>query len=933
MSGLYLLFTIPFWVVSTRSLPGSFHVLWLLLTACVFSQYQLWGRRTYLFYLGFLYGAGMTECATFLVFLPLAVFLVAREMFRWHALFDWRRQIVLWSGLLLGLSLYLFHAVILYEHGLPADIYASPGQALMDIWTKQFLLILQVRYSTGFFVVMFFCLEPWLTLFVMSRRSPWFYEWGQIVVRLIFIAGLMAVQYNASFGPWNLMGMQFLLVTPYVLMAVAVGYMAGEFWILGERHHLLDYTWRKRWLRWISSGLAAVVLPLALVAGGARNWSEASGRYGEPIHRAAEDVLDRLDTSKVLFTAGVLDDALRVVIRERWSPVVLVSLPRVSSPVYLQRLADQFSNESLVQPLRSGNFEAFFDNLLMSEAGLTQTVTVDMPDMFLKYGHLRPDGFLYHLQMDPPTEAELLAWLEAQRPFWARMERLASNLPPEENPAYPYQQHLCLMASRVANNFGVVLAENGHLDEAAEAFDAAGRLYPDNLSVLLNRLGIRLNAGREDSEGIEEKIEKRLLELKGEQWALAALFGHVWRPRQWLDRGWVWALAGTPSAKPGARYIPPKPEEEEASEQERLFDKAYLQWGKPWPEEAYYRSLLVRDPRNTDALVSLARLALRQRDFEVADACLQQAVALGHHEESLLFDRAMESFMRGDAGEAVKRIEDLSHFTPGDIRVWLALVLMTDAGDPRNEQAIRTLRKHPGENADMHKVLGSVYMARSQWNLAMGHLETAVGLDVRNAHAWEMLLTVAQEQQNPRLIQAAQRALMGTESSRYLQFQQAGLAHYAKGDLAEAEKAFREGLRQQRHPTLLNNLAHILMEQGKKLPEALVLVNEAIRRQPGTPSILNTRAQLFMAMGRLPEARRDVAEALRRRGKNMEPLLDLALRYWEQGDAAQTRTLVTVADRLQNRLDAVQRERLDALKAQLAGDAGTRGASSGRTRD
>ena len=489
------------------------------------------------------------------------------------------------------------------------------------------------------------------------------------------------------------------------------------------------------------------------------------------------------------------------------------------------------------------------------------------------------------------------------------------------------------MASRVANNFGVVLAENGHLDEAAEAFDAAGRLYPDNLSVLLNRLGIRLNAGREDSEGIEEAIEKRLLELKGEQWALATLFGHVWRPRQWLDRGWVWALAGTPPAKPGARYASPRLEEEEASEQELLFDKAYLQWGKPWPEEGYFRSLLVRDPRNTDALVALARLALRQRDFEVADACLQQAVALGHPEESLLFDRAMECFMRGDAEEAVERIDDLSHFTPGDVRVWLALVLMTDAGDPRNEQAIRALRKHPGENADVHKVLGSVYMARSQWNLAMSHLETAVGLDVRNSQAWELLLTVAQEQQNPRLIQAAQRALMGTESSRYLQFQQAGLAHYAKGDLAEAEKAFREGLRQQRHPTLLNNLAHILMEQGKKLPEALMLVSEAIRRQPGTPSILNTRAQIFMAMGRLPEARRDVAEALRRRGKNMEPLLDLALRYWEQGDAAQTRTLVTVADRLQNRLDAVQRERLDALKAQLAGDAGPRGASSGRTRD
>jgi len=65
----------------------------------------------------------------------------------------------------------------------------------------------------------------------------------------------------------------------------------------------------------------------------------------------------------------------------------------------------------------------------------------------------------------------------------------------------------------------------------------------------------------------------------------------------------------------------------------------------------------------------------------------------------------------------------------------------------------------------------------------------------------------------------------------------------------------------------------------------------------------------------------------------MEPLVDLALRYWEQGDAAQTRTLVAVADRLRDRLDAVQRERLDVLKAQLAEDDGAQGGPSGRTRD
>lgn len=919
VSGLYLLCTIPFWVVSTRSLPGAFHVLWLLATACVFSQYQLWGRRTYLFYLGFLYGAGITESTTFLVFLPLAFFLVAREMFRWHAVTDWRRQAVIWGGFLLGLSLYAFHALVLFRHGLPSNSFASPWMALLRIWQDQLALVLQVRHSAGFFVVMFFCLGPWLTIFMMSRRSPWFYEWGQIVVRLIFIGGLVAALYNASFSPWNLMGMSYLLVTPYILMAVAMGYMTGEFWILGERHHLLDFRRRKRVLRWLSGIFAMGVLPLAIVVGGAGNWTEADGRHGAPIQRAAEDVLDRLDRPTVVFAAGVLDDALRISIRERWSPVLLISLPRTGSPIYLQELAKRFSSESLSEPLKRGQFDLFIENLLMEEGGLANTATVDLPDHFREYGYLLPDGFVYRIQLDPPLASDWADLLQAQRPFWEQIGQLANALPPKQNPAYPYLRHLCLMASRVANNFGVMLMVVDKFEDAQEAFRAARRMYPENISVLLNLLGTAPSADEAPVAELEKDIATFILDMNGEQWSLANQFGHVWRPRQWLDRGWVWALSGTPSAEPASRYAAASSTIEE-SDQVQLFDKAYLQWGTPHPDEGVLRNILVQDPRQTEALVALARLALRSRDFDVADAYFQEAIRLGHPEESMLFDRAMERFMRGEVEEAAVSLDNLSHFTFGDVRVWCALALITEANDPRNEQALRTLRKHPGENAHTHEAVGSLYMARGQWTLALAELEKAVSLGGANAHAWELLLTVAMELQNPRLIQTAQRALMAQGTARYLQFQEVGLAHYTKGNLVEAEKAFREGLLQQRHPTLLNNLAHIIQERGGNLQEALELVSEAIRRQPGTPSILNTRAQILIKMDRLTEAGRDIAKALSRQGQNMEPLLNLALRYREQGNVDMVQKLVVIADRFAERLDVMQGERLKALKAGLAAD-------------
>ena len=94
-AGLYLATCIQFWVVSTRSLPGAFHLLMLVAAAWWFSQYQHWGRLRHLGLVGVLFGAGLSEFATFLIYLPMAVFLLAREMFRWRALGSWRAQLTI----------------------------------------------------------------------------------------------------------------------------------------------------------------------------------------------------------------------------------------------------------------------------------------------------------------------------------------------------------------------------------------------------------------------------------------------------------------------------------------------------------------------------------------------------------------------------------------------------------------------------------------------------------------------------------------------------------------------------------------------------------------------------------------------------------------------------------------------------------------------
>jgi predicted Zn-dependent protease len=913
-AGLYLAGCIPHWVASTRSLPESFHLLMLLTTAWAFSQYQLRGRWRYLGLLGILYGVGLSEVATFIVFLPLAVFLTAREMFRWRTLRAWRPQLIVWGGLLLGLSIYPLEAYVLYRHGISSGLFASLWQAWARILQEEVSLITQVRFSPGFPAIMFFCLAPWLTLFAMSRRSPWFYEWGQIAVRLIFVGGLMGVLYNASFAPWRLLGMTYLMVTPYVLLAICMGYMAGEFWILGEPQPLVDDFLPKRIARRVSSAFA-LLLSVVVLAGGAYNWRTANGRPGAVMTAAAVEVLDRLDGRDILLSTGLLDDTLRLVVRERRSKIQLISAPRTSSPIYLRKLAASFAEEALKIPLQQGDFGQFLENLLLSDEGPSRTVIIDMPDVFRDFGYLVPDGFLYRLATST-GQVDLATMVESQRPFWTWMERMEKHPAPEENLARAYQDILRLLASKVANNLGVMQAERGDEAGALETLRAARRICSENLSVLLNLLELGRSRELPEEAELEADWEARQEKLTGERWALAIRYGYVWKAREWVRRGWVWVLSGAPISEEAARRKPTAVDDD-ADKHVQLLDQAYLVWGSDSPEENHYRAVLIEDGKNTAALMALCRIALRRSDTDAAEAYMTEAMAMGLPEEEVLFDRAMALFVKGDRESALTALDALTRQTPGDPRVWMAQVLLTDEENPVNIQAIKTLKSHRAAGVNVRLVLAWVYMSRKQWAEAQNELETAIQLDSKCNQAWEMLVTLAQERGNHKLLESSLRALLARAPEHYLQYQNKGVELYKNGKLAEAEAAFRQGIQRRRDPTLLNNLASVIMERDGHLQDALDLVEESLRRQPGYGGFLGTRGQIFLKMGRLEEAKSNLQMALKKQGRSNSLLLSLAHCYEGLGDRQSAMKVAEALARQPDQLDPQQKQQVKAMLIRL----------------
>lgn len=919
VAGLYLAVCIPFWMVATRSLPGTFHAFLLLAAGWFFSEYQLWGKRRHLAWLGLIYGVGLAEFPTFFVYLPLAVVLGAREMFRWRALRSWKPHLALWGGLLTGLLLYPLHAYALFRQGAGTGLWASPWQAWVRVLQEQALRIIQLPNQNPmvFLYIMFFSLAAWLLLFTMSHRSPWFYESGQVLVRLLFVAGLLGILYNASFAPWRLLGMGQLLVTPYLLLAICIGYMAGEFWILGESQPLVDSVFARRFARRARrvSAVFALSLPAIIAAGGIHNWRVVDGRTGEIVATAAAEILDRLDGQDILFSSGLLDDSLRMAAWERKIPVHVISVPRTASDLYLNRLAEAFADDRLKFPLLQGDFGTFVENLLLSESGPARTAIIDLPDVFREYGYVVPDGFLYRLETSG-DRVDCNSLVASQRPFWERMELMAADPVPQANLIRVYQDRLRLLASKVANNLGVLQAERGDESGAVETFRVARRICPDNLSVLMNLLEIGRSRELPEAAELESDWEARLENLRGERWALAIQYGYVWRARAWVRRGRVWALSGAPTSAEAARRNL-SASDAGLDQQAQLLGQVYLRWGLPPLDEAYYCAQLIQDDKNAPALMELGRLALARNDPEAAEAYMAEALAMGMPEQEILFDRAMTAYVREGNAPALESLQALARLTPGDPRVWLALVMLGDEHDPLNAQAMKTLKSHRAAGISVRLALASVHMARGQWAEAQAELEQAVLVDSQNTQTWEMLVTLAQERGNQALMETGLRALLERNPEHFLHYQNQGVAHYFKGELAEAEATFRKGIDRTRAPVLLNNLAHVILKRGGDLEEARGLLDEALRRQPGDAGFLSTRGEVFLAMGRYEEARLDLQASLKKRGRHNNLLLLLARSYEGLGDRPRALAVAAALTKQADQLDAGQKAQLDSLRARL----------------
>ena len=144
--------------------------------------------------------------------------------------------------LLAGLAAYVPYTLLLFRRGAWLGIYATPFAALRAILSAQLHSLIFMRFSPALLVYGSILLIPWATLFLFSRRSPWFHEWMQISIRLVIALGIVSTLFDLPYSQHNLTpgGLDDPALVPSAILALCFGYVVGEFWCLGQPQPLVD---------------------------------------------------------------------------------------------------------------------------------------------------------------------------------------------------------------------------------------------------------------------------------------------------------------------------------------------------------------------------------------------------------------------------------------------------------------------------------------------------------------------------------------------------------------------------------------------------------------------------------------------------------------------------------------------------------------------
>ncbi len=292
------------------------------------------------------------------------------------------------------------------------------------------------------------------------------------------------------------------------------------------------------------------------------------------------------------------------------------------------------------------------------------------------------------------------------------------------------------------------------------------------------------------------------------------------------------------------------------SEAAEAFERALLTRGlnanTPLPEEEREFAMYV-----FEKLIQTYKLSDRPHDVR---PLIERSRAM-FGKTDLFADRQLISFYRssGNRAEALAVIQSVRGRLPNDSGfIRLEATLLTETG--KVDAAVAAIRadmnrkKSPGAigSSSPETVSGTVVIPLQAYDEFSDHLFISNLYSKANrpsdaAAAANQAYTVA----------------LGSERKQIARLTLA-TAQQMGGDFKGAESTLREILRQTPgNPIALNNLGYFLIERDERIPEALGLIEQALKVDPRNPSYLDSLGWAYFKLGKFDDAEKYIKEASR----------------------------------------------------------------------
>lgn len=295
-----------------------------------------------------------------------------------------------------------------------------------------------------------------------------------------------------------------------------------------------------------------------------------------------------------------------------------------------------------------------------------------------------------------------------------------------------------------------------------------------------------------------------------------------------------------------------------------LRGKALLQQGDLDQAGAVLGGLLRQVPGSADVQLQLAYLSLKRRNYAEAEAAFNKILAVHPAEWRAVAGLVDTDLAQNRPEKALSRLEaelTHSHGSPA-IRYLLATTALRSGRYDEAIQNLRDLANQTPNSANALIQLSHVYQLKGDVHQAILTLQKAATFQPKDPRPTAML---------PFLLEAENRT-------------------------QEAKQVARRTLaRQPDDADAMNNLAFLLAQTGDSLDEAVKLARKAVSKAPNNPAYLDTLGYVYLKRDQNDDALEIFTKLIRRYPDDPACAYHTAMAWYQKGDRAKAKTLLSHA--------------------------------------